>query len=101
MTTAQVDSVAILNTPAITWEFAERPERPEAKPEIAREMVKAGTISQADVDTFATRNICGATRCGPMLPCIFFESTVRTCCCFTCSPSTRRSIVMVRARRQR
>lgn len=57
MTTAQVDWVAILNTPAITWEFAERPERPEAKPEIAREMVKAGTISQADVDSFGTRNI--------------------------------------------
>ena len=56
-TTAQVDWVAILNTPAITWEFAERPERPEAKPAISREMVAAGTIAQADVDTFATRNI--------------------------------------------
>jgi predicted AlkP superfamily pyrophosphatase or phosphodiesterase len=57
MTTAQVDWVAILNTPSITWEFAERPERPEAKAEISREMVAAGIISQADVDTFATRNI--------------------------------------------
>ena len=57
LTTAQVDWVAILNTPAITWEFAERPERPDAKPAISREMVAAGTIAQADVDTFATRNI--------------------------------------------
>ena len=57
LTTAQVDWVAILNTPTMTWEFPERPERPEAKPEIGREMVKAGTISQADIDTFATRNI--------------------------------------------
>jgi predicted AlkP superfamily pyrophosphatase or phosphodiesterase len=57
LTTAQVDWVAILNTPAITWEFAERPERAEAKPDISREMVAAGIISQADVDTFATRNI--------------------------------------------
>ena len=57
LTTAQVDWVAILNTPSITWEFAERPERPEAKPAIGQEMVKAGTIAQADLDTFATRNI--------------------------------------------
>lgn len=57
LTTAQVDWVAILNTPAITWEFAERPERPDAKPAISREMVAAGAISQADVDSFATRNI--------------------------------------------
>ncbi len=57
LTTAQVDWVAILNAPAITWEFPERPERPEAKPEIGREMVKAGVLSQADLDTFATRNI--------------------------------------------
>jgi arylsulfatase A-like enzyme len=57
MTTAQVDWVAILNTPAITWEFAERPERPEAKPAIGLEMVKAGAIAQADLDSFATRNI--------------------------------------------
>jgi predicted AlkP superfamily pyrophosphatase or phosphodiesterase len=57
LTTAQVDWVAILNTPAMTWEFPERPERPETKPEIGREMVKAGALSQADLDTFATRNI--------------------------------------------
>jgi predicted AlkP superfamily pyrophosphatase or phosphodiesterase len=57
LTTAQVDWVAILNAPTISWEFAERPERPEAKKEISRELVAAGAISQADVDTFATRNI--------------------------------------------
>lgn len=57
LTTAQVDWVAILNTPAITWEFAERPERAEANPSIPREMVAAGRLAQSDVDTFATRNI--------------------------------------------
>jgi predicted AlkP superfamily pyrophosphatase or phosphodiesterase len=57
LTTAQVDWVAILNAPAITWEFAERPERPEAKKDISREMVSAGAITQSDVDSFATRNI--------------------------------------------
>ena len=57
LTTAQVDWVAILNTPSITWEFAERPERPDAKPAISREMVAAGTLTQAEVDTFAARNI--------------------------------------------
>jgi predicted AlkP superfamily pyrophosphatase or phosphodiesterase len=57
LTTAQVDWVAILNTPAITWELAERPERPDAKPAVGREMVKAGIISQADIDSFATQNI--------------------------------------------
>jgi predicted AlkP superfamily pyrophosphatase or phosphodiesterase len=57
MTTAQVDWVAILNAPSIDWEFPERPERPEAKPTIAREMVSAGAISQEDVDGFANQNI--------------------------------------------
>jgi predicted AlkP superfamily pyrophosphatase or phosphodiesterase len=57
MTTAQVDWVAILNAPTISWEFPERPERPEAKPEIGREMVKAGEISQSDLAAFASRNI--------------------------------------------
>lgn len=54
LTTAQVDWVAILNAPTITWAFAERvdPTSP-----VAREMVKAGTISQPDVDAFASRNI--------------------------------------------
>jgi predicted AlkP superfamily pyrophosphatase or phosphodiesterase len=57
LTTAQVDWVAILNAPSITWEFPERPERPETKKDISREMIAAGTISQADVETFSTRNI--------------------------------------------
>jgi predicted AlkP superfamily pyrophosphatase or phosphodiesterase len=54
MTTAQVDWVAILNAPAITWEF---PERPDPKGRIAQEAVKAGILSQADLEGFATKNI--------------------------------------------
>jgi predicted AlkP superfamily pyrophosphatase or phosphodiesterase len=54
MTTAQVDWVAILNAPTITWEF---PERPDPKGQIARELVTAGVISEADLTAFATRNI--------------------------------------------
>ena len=57
MTTAQVDWVAILNATSIDWEFPERPERPETKPAIVREMVRAGEIAQKDVDTFAAQNI--------------------------------------------
>jgi predicted AlkP superfamily pyrophosphatase or phosphodiesterase len=54
LTTAQVDWVAIQNPGTITWEFAERP---NPKGVIPAEMVKAGVISQADVETFATKNI--------------------------------------------
>lgn len=54
LTTAQVDWVAILNAPTITWEF---PERPDPKGQIARELVKAGVISEEDLAGFATRNI--------------------------------------------
>ena len=57
MTAAQVDWVAILNAASIDWEFPERPERPETKPAIVREMVNAGAISQKDVDGFANQNI--------------------------------------------
>ena len=57
MTAAQVDWVAILNAPSITWEFPERPERPETKPAIAREMVTAGALTQKDVDGFGSQNI--------------------------------------------
>jgi predicted AlkP superfamily pyrophosphatase or phosphodiesterase len=53
LTTAQVDWVAIQNAPTITWEFRERPE-PKG---IAQELVKAGTLSQEDVATFASGNI--------------------------------------------
>ena len=54
LTTAQVDWVAILNAPTITWEF---PERPDPKGQIAQEAVKAGILSQADLESFHTRNI--------------------------------------------
>jgi predicted AlkP superfamily pyrophosphatase or phosphodiesterase len=57
MTTAQVDWVAILNAPTIDFEFPERPERPETKPAIVQEMVKAAEITQQDVDGFASQNI--------------------------------------------
>ena len=54
LTTAQVDWVAIYNAPTISWEFRERPMADSA---IGREMVKAGTLSQTDLETFASRNI--------------------------------------------
>src|SRR4051812_22165875 len=54
LTTAQVNWVAIYNAPTITWEFRERP--PEGGGgAIASEMVRAGLVSQADVDTFASQ----------------------------------------------
>lgn len=56
LTTAQVDWVAIQNAPTITWEFAERPPAGGGGA-IAAEMVKAGLVSQADVDSFASQNI--------------------------------------------
>jgi predicted AlkP superfamily pyrophosphatase or phosphodiesterase len=54
MTTAQVDWVAIQDAPTITWEF---PERPAPDGEVAQELVKAGVLTQAELETFATRNI--------------------------------------------
>jgi predicted AlkP superfamily pyrophosphatase or phosphodiesterase len=54
LTTAQVDWVAILNAPTITWEF---PERPDPKGQIARELVQAGVISEKDLAEFGNRNI--------------------------------------------
>jgi predicted AlkP superfamily pyrophosphatase or phosphodiesterase len=54
MTTAQVDWVAIQNAPTITWEFRERV---EPSSQIAREMVKAGVVSQEDIDTFSKHNV--------------------------------------------
>ena len=54
LTTAQVDWVAILHAPTITWEF---PERADSKGAIAREMIKAGIVSEADADAFAQKNI--------------------------------------------
>jgi predicted AlkP superfamily pyrophosphatase or phosphodiesterase len=54
MTTAQVDWVAILNAPTITWEF---PERPDPKGQIAQELVKSGVISDEDLAAFGSKNI--------------------------------------------
>jgi len=54
MTTAQVDWVAIQAAPTITWEF---PERPAVDDRVAQELVKAGVLTQAELETFATRNI--------------------------------------------
>jgi predicted AlkP superfamily pyrophosphatase or phosphodiesterase len=54
MTTAQVDWVAIMSAPTITWEFPERP-APDGK--VAQELVKAGVLTQAELETFSTRNI--------------------------------------------
>ncbi len=56
LTTAQVDWVAIYNAPTITWEFRERP--PDGGGgAIAQEMVRAGLVAQADVDSFASQHI--------------------------------------------
>jgi predicted AlkP superfamily pyrophosphatase or phosphodiesterase len=54
LTTAQVDWVAIQNAQTISWAFAERP---DPKGPIAQELVKAGVLSQAELETFHTRNI--------------------------------------------
>lgn len=54
LTTAQVDWVAILNAPTITWEFAERP---DPKSRVPRELVDAGVLSRQDLESFHTRNI--------------------------------------------
>jgi len=53
-TTAQVDWVAIQNAPTITWEFRERPEG--ANP-VSAALVKAGVLTQVEVDTFSAHNI--------------------------------------------
>ena len=54
LTTAEVDWVAIQNAPTITWAF---PERPNPKGQIPTELVQAGVLSEADLQTFHTRNI--------------------------------------------
>jgi predicted AlkP superfamily pyrophosphatase or phosphodiesterase len=54
LTSAQVDWVAILNAPSITWEF---PERPDPKGAIAQEAVKYGILTQADLEAFGSKNI--------------------------------------------
>jgi predicted AlkP superfamily pyrophosphatase or phosphodiesterase len=54
LTTAEVDWVAIHNTPAITWPFAEwaAPGDP-----LVREMIQKGAIAPADVENFSKSNI--------------------------------------------
>jgi predicted AlkP superfamily pyrophosphatase or phosphodiesterase len=54
LTTAQVDWVAIWNAPTVTWEFRERP---DPKGVVALEMVKAGLVTQQEVDSFSSKNI--------------------------------------------
>jgi predicted AlkP superfamily pyrophosphatase or phosphodiesterase len=49
MTTAQVDWVAIHNAKTITWAF---PEVPRLTDPVVKEMMAAGTINEADVNTF-------------------------------------------------
>jgi predicted AlkP superfamily pyrophosphatase or phosphodiesterase len=50
LTTAEIDWVAIENAPTITWAFSEY-SKPQAP--LAREMVKAGVITEADLELFA------------------------------------------------
>jgi predicted AlkP superfamily pyrophosphatase or phosphodiesterase len=50
LTTAEVDWVAIENAPSITWDFSEY-SKPDAP--LAREMVRAGAITEAELQTFA------------------------------------------------
>ncbi len=59
LTTAQVDWVAIQNAPTITWEF---PERPAPDGTIARELVKAGVISESDLASFPKHDIAWRDR---------------------------------------
>lgn len=54
LTTAEIDWVAILNAPTITWSFAERPAVTDAIP---KEMIAAGLVSEQDIADFAKRNI--------------------------------------------
>ncbi len=54
LTTAQVDWVAIHNAKTITWAFRERPDPTDVVP---TEMVRAGLLSQSDLQTFASQNI--------------------------------------------
>lgn len=54
LTTAEVDWVAILDAPTITWSFAERPAITDAIP---KEMIAAGLVSEQDIADFGKRNI--------------------------------------------
>src|SRR3954454_3140059 len=54
LTTAEVDWVAILNAPTITWSFAERPAVTEAIP---KEMIAAGLVTENEIAGFTKLNI--------------------------------------------
>jgi predicted AlkP superfamily pyrophosphatase or phosphodiesterase len=54
LTTAEVDWVAVLNAPSITWSFAERPAITDRIP---KEMIAAGLVSEKDIADFAKSNI--------------------------------------------
>jgi predicted AlkP superfamily pyrophosphatase or phosphodiesterase len=50
LTTAEVDWVAILNAPTITWTF---PEVPRLTDPVVKEMIAAGNLTESDVTTFS------------------------------------------------
>ena len=54
LTTAEVDWVAINNTPSITWPFLEWATATDAVP---REMIEKGAITAADMEEFSKSNI--------------------------------------------
>ena len=54
LTTAEVDWVAVMNAPTITWSF---PERPAVTDRIPKEMIAAGLVSEKDIADFAKSNI--------------------------------------------
>lgn len=54
LTTAEVDWVAILNAPTISWTF---PERPRMTDPVVKEMIADGAVSEVDIRNFAKMNI--------------------------------------------
>lgn len=49
LTTAEVDWVAILNAPTITWTF---PERPRLTDTVVKEMIAAGAVTEGEIESF-------------------------------------------------
>ncbi|HYO83228.1 MAG TPA: alkaline phosphatase family protein [Bryobacteraceae bacterium] len=54
LTTAEVDWVAILNAPTITWSF---PEVPRGNEPVVKEMVAAGLVTDEEIQAFRKGNI--------------------------------------------